>query len=458
MADIKTLAEYDAAVGSSPKACVFFWAAWHEPSKPGGQMDEVFSQLADLHQGAVTCMKVEAEAVPEVSAKLDIATVPTFVLLKAGVPCGKIEGADPPVLAKRVQELASEPTASGSKEEGADRVLQPELHAKLKKLISASPVMLFMKGNSEGPKCKFSRKMVEILRGAGVDYGSFDILSDEDVRAGLKVYSNWPTFPQLYVKGVLVGGVDDVCALAEEGNLKAQLAVAGGVGVSAGVRANVGENTTAAGDAGGKSVQDRCKELVKSAETMVFMKGTPDAPRCGFSRTLVGLLREENIGFESFDILQDDGVRQGLKKLSNWPTYPQLYVQGELVGGLDIVKEMKHEGALAPQLGVTPKESLDSRLTGLISSSPVVLFMKGTPDSPQCGFSRTAVGLLREEGVEFSTFDILEDNEVRQGLKKFSEWPTYPQLYCGGELLGGLDIMKEMAQAGELKAALRPQP
>lgn len=61
-----------------------------------------------------------------------------------------------------------------------------------------------------------------------------------------------------------------------------------------------------------------------SAETMVFMKGTPDAPRCGFSRTLVGLLREESIGFESFDILEDEDVRQGLKDLSNWPTYPQV--------------------------------------------------------------------------------------------------------------------------------------
>lgn len=74
------------------------------------------------------------------------------------------------------------------------------------------------------------------------------------------------------------------------------------------------------------------------------------------------------------------------------------------------------------------QESLESRLKGLVSSSPVVLFMKGTPDSPQCGFSRTAVGLLRDEGVEFGTFDILEDDEVRQGLKKMSEWPTYPQV------------------------------
>lgn len=74
------------------------------------------------------------------------------------------------------------------------------------------------------------------------------------------------------------------------------------------------------------------------------------------------------------------------------------------------------------------QESLDDRLKGLISSSKVMLFMKGVPDEPQCGFSRTAVQLLRDEGVEFGTFDILEDNEVRQGLKKLSDWPTYPQV------------------------------
>lgn len=441
-----TLKDYDAAVGS--KTCVFFWAAWHEPSKPGGQMDEVFSELAGLHQGAMTFIKVEAEANPEVSEKLDIATVPTFVLLKGGVVFGKVEGADPPVLAKRVQELANERLADKEAVGDGAGGLEPELRAKLKRLISASPVMLFMKGGAQEPKCKFSRRMVEMLRGAGVDFGSFDILSDEQVRAGLKIYSNWPTFPQLYVKGVLVGGVDDAAKLAEGGDLKAQLAVAAGVDVS---------KAAAAAADGTKSVQDRCKKLLASAETMVFMKGSPDAPRCGFSRTLVGLLRDEAIEFSSFDILEDQDVRQALKELSNWPTYPQLYVKGELVGGLDILKEMKDDGPLAPQLGIAAKESLDSRLKGLISSSSIVLFMKGTRDAPQCGFSRTAIGLLQDEGVDFTTFDILEDQEVRQGLKKFSNWPTYPQLYAQGELLGGLDIMKEMNEAGELGSALRPQ-
>ena len=80
--------------------------------------------------------------------------------------------------------------------------------------------------------------------------------------------------------------------------------------------------------------------------------------------------------------------------------------------------------------------------------------MKGDPETPRCGFSRQAVALLQEAKVQFTTFDILKDEEVRQGLKTFSNWPTYPQLYGDGKLLGGLDIMKELHEEGELVSSL----
>lgn len=79
--------------------------------------------------------------------------------------------------------------------------------------------MLFMKGNKEAARCGFSRQTLEILNGAGVDYDTFDILQDEEVRQGLKTYSNWPTYPQLYVKGELIGGLDILKELKESGDL-----------------------------------------------------------------------------------------------------------------------------------------------------------------------------------------------------------------------------------------------
>lgn len=87
------------------------------------------------------------------------------------------------------------------------------------------------------------------------------------------------------------------------------------------------------------------------------------------------------------------------------------------------------------------KEELHKRLTTLVKAAPVMLFMKGTPSAPQCGFSRQTVAILRENSVKYGFFNILADDEVRQGLKEFAEWPTFPQLWVDGELVGGLDIV-----------------
>lgn len=101
-----------------------------------------------------------------------------------------------------------------------------------------------------------------------------------------------------------------------------------------------------------------------------------------------------------------------------------------------------------------PKENLEDRLKKLINQAPCMLFMKGNPANPRCGFSRTIVSILDSYKANYQSFDILQDNEVREGLKKFSKWPTYPQLYVNGELIGGLDIVKEMSEAGELESML----
>lgn len=204
-----------------------------------------------------------------------------------------------------------------------------------------------------------------------------------------------------------------------------------------------------------EDLNTRLKALVNKSPVMLFMKGTPEKPNCGFSREAVALLQSQNVEFGSFDILSDDTVRQGLKEFSKWPTFPQLYVKGELVGGLDIMKELVASGEFASTVPQKPsKEALEERLKTLINSAPVMLFMKGVADAPRCGFSSQMVAMLKESGVAFSTFDILTDEEVRQGLKEFSKWPTYPQLYVKGELIGGLDIVKELKATGELAGAL----
>ncbi|WP_431470922.1 Grx4 family monothiol glutaredoxin [Sphingosinithalassobacter sp. LHW66-3] len=95
-------------------------------------------------------------------------------------------------------------------------------------------------------------------------------------------------------------------------------------------------------------------------------------------------------------------------------------------------------------------DDVQQRIQGLVDSNDVLLFMKGSPLFPQCGFSSRAIAILNHLGVSFESVDVLQDQGIRQGIKTFSDWPTIPQLYVKGEFVGGSDIMMEMYESGEL--------
>lgn len=99
-------------------------------------------------------------------------------------------------------------------------------------------------------------------------------------------------------------------------------------------------------------------------------------------------------------------------------------------------------------------ESLKQKIEATINKDRIMLFMKGSPAMPQCGFSAAVVGVLKEEGVQFGSYNILADNELREGLKAYSNWPTFPQLYVDGKLVGGCDIVRAMHAKGELAPVL----
>uniref|UniRef100_A0A2R8N0W3 Thioredoxin domain-containing protein n=1 Tax=Callithrix jacchus TaxID=9483 RepID=A0A2R8N0W3_CALJA len=166
----------------------------------------------------------------------------------------------------------------------------------------------------------------------------------------------------------------------------------------------------------------RLKKLTHAAPCMLFMKGTPQEPRCGFSKQMVEILHKHNIQFSSFDIFSDEEELEASEELDK----------------------------ICPK---APK--LEERLKVLTNKASVMLFMKGNKQEAKCGFSKQILEILNSTGVEYETFDILEDEEVRQGLKAYSNWPTYPQLYVKGELVGGLDIVKELKENGELLPILR---
>ncbi|KIO25057.1 hypothetical protein M407DRAFT_94545 [Tulasnella calospora MUT 4182] len=130
---------------------------------------------------------------------------------------------------------------------------------------------------------------------------------------------------------------------------------------------------------------------------------------------------------------------QALSKTDQAPAVPPTEAGGAAAVPATEEKKMETE------------EELNARMRTLMNQSKVVVFMKGVPDAPRCGFSRQTVGILREQEVEFTSFDILTDEAVRQGMKKLNDWPTFPQIIVNGELFGGLDILKESIETGEFE-------
>ncbi|KAL1955887.1 hypothetical protein VTO42DRAFT_7960 [Malbranchea cinnamomea] len=265
--ELTSESDFNTHVSSLPASTLlvlFFHTPWAAPCT---QMRTVLATLASTYPATtppqITFVSVNAEDLPDVSERYDVTAVPFVVLQKGGTVLESVSGSDvvrvretiekfagegagapaantnstvkqtiPPPLDATPRETTTTTSASASDTTGprangsttapaaaapatAAQTAPPsqskeELFARLAELVKAAPVMLFMKGTPSAPQCGFSRQMVSILREHGVKYGFFNILADEDVRQGLKEFADWPTYPQLWVKGELVGGLDIV--------------------------------------------------------------------------------------------------------------------------------------------------------------------------------------------------------------------------------------------------------
>jgi Grx4 family monothiol glutaredoxin len=255
--------QYIAEFPTSSLLVIYFHAPWAAPCK---QMATVLEALASTYPvespPSTTFVSVNAEDLGTVSEAYDVTAVPYIVLLKGGKPVATIAGSDAAKVRATVEQYAgrsgsssgfnlppaqavSKPSvdavpapslpqndtnASGSSgtkdlsavnpgptaqaitsENSSAEMSKEEVFKRLESLVKAAPVMLFMKGTPSAPQCGFSKQTVNLLRERSIRYGFFNILADDDVRQHLKEYSDWPTYPQLYVDGELVGGLDIVC-------------------------------------------------------------------------------------------------------------------------------------------------------------------------------------------------------------------------------------------------------
>ena len=183
------------------------------------QSNQVVDALTELSKnqsiGAIKYFKADAESLPEICQEYGVESIPSTVLIAKKEKAAVVEGADITSLSKKIKEVAFKSFPTSVTEIPSSEKDKNSLNDRLKELINRSKVMLFIKGTRETPRCGFTRQLIDIMNGTGVEYETFDILSNEEVRQGLKTYSNWPTYPQVYVNGDLVGGLDIIKELKE---------------------------------------------------------------------------------------------------------------------------------------------------------------------------------------------------------------------------------------------------
>ncbi|KAI9451368.1 glutaredoxin [Lactarius psammicola] len=205
---------------------LYFWAPWAEPCK---EMTKVVEELARKYPTLLS-LQIEAETLSEISESFDIESVPSFIVLRGHTLLGRITGADARALTDAIAKYVGpaggsatatpplsqtdKPPATGTTSETPE-----ELERRLRGLMNQSTGRPLYEGSPDVPRCGFSRKICGLLNDNKIEFSHFDILTDESVRQGLKKLNDWPTFPQLIVKGELVGGLDIVQEMVGNGEL-----------------------------------------------------------------------------------------------------------------------------------------------------------------------------------------------------------------------------------------------
>jgi len=331
-----TKQEFESALKekSSSPVIISFWASWHPPSL---QIVEVLKELCNEYK-TLSFFSVDAEKLESIAENYNVQSVPYTIVVKEGKVLEALEGAFPTKLVDLARKYSSSVSTSST---GVDKKASTSVDKQasgsstkrkspeagdIKKLIISHPVLLALI-----PSQSTSQQAVEFLKNLKIIFNELDVSSNSDLQKGINEFSGHTEYPQLFVQGKYIGDYEALRALDQKKALLPLIPVTNQK----------------------QDLETRLRSLIAQEKVMIFMKGSPTQPQCGFSRKAVEILEKTKVKFGSFDILSDQQVREGLKKLSNWPTYPQLYVNGDLIGGIDIMSEMVENGELQTALEAT---------------------------------------------------------------------------------------------------------
>eukprot|EP01024_Parvocaulis_polyphysoides_P040127 TRINITY_DN36467_c0_g1_i1.p2 TRINITY_DN36467_c0_g1~~TRINITY_DN36467_c0_g1_i1.p2 ORF type:complete len:341 (-),score=62.72 TRINITY_DN36467_c0_g1_i1:131-1153(-) len=297
---------------------------------PDEQISAVFELMVEKYP-QIIFLKVDAEKFEDVIVRFEVPSVPSFLLFKNGRVVDKILGPNAmdltDSLAGNFDELQNGISHNSGQDEGEENGIETKLTDKIRKRIIAylanNPITVFMKGTPKNPKTNFDRRLINVLKLDEIDFWHYDILQDDDFAEGLKEFSHWPVFPQLWVDRELLGGCDVILEMRETGELDQKIQAC---------QQKVANHP-----------KTKLNKLLKQNSVILFTK--TDSSSFSTSRVANGL-EEEGIDFEEVELSGEEDLQKLIKNISSWPVFPQLFVRGQFIGGKDVLLELKSSGEL----------------------------------------------------------------------------------------------------------------
>ncbi|KAL4459496.1 hypothetical protein ABPG74_018109 [Tetrahymena malaccensis] len=403
---------------------ITFYADWYDHSVNYVEQIANLQELMQI-QDVVFC-KCDAEKVPEVANKFQVSMVPTVVLTETRkTTIKKFENEVPAVLFEQIEEANK--TFKNQFENEKER-----MYAKIKELLSQPGVLMFIKGTPQEPECKFTRELLGIIESLKIRFRYYDIIADIDMRHWLRHYNKWPTYPQIFIDGKLLGGLD----VLKEHIAKNTLEIPASCKIS--------------------EPKERLQQIIQEHKSILFMEGTPnDENLSENSKKFINLLAQAGIRFSVFNLSIDCNLKDYLKETYK-STDPYFFAGKQYVGNLEVVIELSKKQELLQKVpGSEWKLDGEQKIKYLLKACPVVIFMHGTPNDTKSEDSAKMIKILNDCKVKYDFYNVDADADVNQYLPILSNFDKIPQLYNEGELVGGIEVVTKLFNDDDLKILLQ---
>ncbi|KRX05878.1 Thioredoxin-like fold [Pseudocohnilembus persalinus] len=409
---------------------IIFHAAWHQHSNEYLENFQTLLEISELNGEKIMFAQCDADKVPQVSTNYNITNVPTVIVTDAQKgELKRFENENPAQILESLEEFIPE----YQKKFEQKRV---EMYKKIEKLITENPVLIFIKGTAQAPECKFTRQFLEIMKDLDCKFTYYDIIADNDMRHWLRHYNKWPTYPQLYISGELIGGLDKAKQRIEEGYIQEKIPQSARI----------------------HDPEQRLKKIVSENKVILFTKGiASDINLDQNQKDVIQLLKNEGIKFRCFDCSSDQLLLEHLQKQNG--EFPHLYSQQKYIGSKQKLSDLAKQSQLLPLIpGSEWQLNGEQKLKYLLKNCDIIVFINGIPKDCQNEESKQMIEILEKHKLLYEFYNVSADEEVFQNLKNISNYDKVPQLYVKGQLIGGIEAVQKLNQDGDLEELTKDIP